>query len=161
VLHPLRCGGFRPSIDHRSRAKAGDLFRIGEQSAAQPAATERHVYHMIASEYPAHLCRSEHSCKRQMTPKCTNFVPSALGAVQRCQQQGSLSGADGLANLLETGNGETGAAGEPDRIATTLCKQGFDVICKSWRQGYRPSRRTSKKPLSHRPFQYIAARRQP
>ena len=42
---------------------------------------------MIAAEYPAHLCRSQHGCKRQVTPERTNFVPSALGSVQRREQQ--------------------------------------------------------------------------
>jgi hypothetical protein len=161
VLHPLRCGGFRPSIDYRSRAKAGDLFRIGEQPAAQPPAAERHMYHMIAPEYPAHLCRRQNGSKRQVTPERTDLAAATLGSVQRRQQQGNLSGADGLAHLLETGNGETGAAGEPDRIAAALCKQGFDVICKPRRQGDIPARRTSKQPLGHRPFDDIAARRQP
>src|SRR5207248_3014364 len=134
VLHPAGCGGFRPSIDYRSRAKAGDLFRIGKQPAAQPPATERHVYHMIAPEHAGQFCRSQHGGERQVTPERTDFVPSALGSVERREQQANLSGADGLANLLETGNGETGAAGEPDGIAAALCKQGFDAICKPWQQ---------------------------
>lgn len=78
---------------------------------------------MIAPEYPAHLCRTEHCRKRQVTPERANFVPSALGSVQRREQHANLSGADSLANFLETGNGETGATGEPDRIAAALCKQ--------------------------------------
>jgi hypothetical protein len=116
---------------------------------------------MIAAEYPAHLCRSQHGGKRQATPECTNFVPSAFGSVKRRQQQGNLSGADSLANLLETGNGETGASGEPDCIAAALCKQRFDAICQLWRQDNRPARRARKKPLRNRPFECIAARRQP
>jgi hypothetical protein len=116
---------------------------------------------MIAPEYPAHLCRSQHGGKRQATPERTNFVPSAFGSVKRRQQQGNLSGADSLANLLETGNGETGASGEPDGIAAALRKQSFDAICKPWRQHDRPARRARKKPLRSRPFECIAARRQP
>jgi hypothetical protein len=161
VLHPPRCGGFRPSIDQRSRAKAGELFRIGKQPAAQPAATQRHVYHMIAAEYAAHLCRSEHGRKRQAAPERANLVPSALGSVQRRQQQANLSGADRLADLLEPGNGEPGASGEPDCIAAALCKQGFDAIRKRWRQDNRPARRARKKPLRQGPIECIAARRQP
>ena len=111
------------------------------------------MYHMIAAEYPAQFRRSQHSRKRQVTPERTDFIPSALGSVQRRQQQGNLSGANGLANLLETCNGETGAAGEPDGIAAALCKQGFDAICKPWRQHNRPPRRAGKKPLRHRPFE--------
>ena len=114
---------------------------------------------MIAPEYPAHLCRSQHGCKRQVTPERTNFVPSALGSVQRREQQADLSAADSPANLLETGNGETGAAGKPDGIAAALCKQGFDAICKSRRQRNGPARRARKKPLRHRPFECVAARR--
>jgi hypothetical protein len=116
---------------------------------------------MIAPEYPAHLCRSQHGRKRQVTPERTNFVPPAFGSVKCRQQQANLSGADGLANLLETGNGETGAPGEPDGIAAALCKQRFNSICKPWRQDDRPARRTRKKPLRRRPFECIAARRQP
>ncbi len=119
------------------------------------------MYHMIAPEHPAHLCRSQHGRKRQITPESTNFVPSALGSVQRREQQANLSGADGLADFLKTGNGETGAAGEPDCIAATLYKQGFDAICKTWRQDNRPARRARKKPLRHRAFECLAARRQP
>jgi hypothetical protein len=107
---------------------------------------------MIAAEYPAHLCRSEHGCKRQVAPERANFVPSALGSVERRQQQANLSGADRLANLLETGNGDTGASGEPDRIAAALSKQRFNAICKPWRQDNGPARRARKEPLRHRPF---------
>jgi hypothetical protein len=107
---------------------------------------------MIAAEYPAQFCRSQHGRKRQVTPERANFVPSAFGSVERREQQANLSGADGVANLLETGNGETGAAGEPDGIAATLRKQSFDAICKPWRQHDRPARRARKKPLRHRPF---------
>ncbi len=96
-----------------------------------------------------------------MPPECTNFAPAALGSVQRCQQQANLSAANGLANLLKTSNGETSASGEPDNIAAAPSKQGFDAICKPGRQSDRPTRRTSKQSLSHRPFEYIAARRQP
>ena len=85
---------------------------------------------MIASKDPAHLCRSQHGYKGKAAPECTNFIPSALGSVQRRQQQGNLPGPDGLANLLETGKGEPGAAGEPDCIAASLRKQGFDAICE-------------------------------
>jgi hypothetical protein len=116
---------------------------------------------MIAPEYPAHFCRSQHGCKRKAAPECTNFIPSALGSVQCRQQHGNLSGADSLANLLKTGNGETGASGEPDGIAAALSKQRFNAICKPWWQDDRPARRTRKKPLRHRPLECIAARRQP
>jgi hypothetical protein len=116
---------------------------------------------MIAAEYAAHLCRSQHGRKRQAAPERANFVPSALGSVERRQQQANLSGADRLADLLETGNGETGASGEPDGIPAALCKQSFDVICKPWRQHNRPARRARKKPLRNSPFECIAARRQP
>ena len=85
---------------------------------------------MIAPEYPAHLCRSQHGYKGKAPPECTNFIPTALGPVQCRQQQGNLSGPDGLANLLKTGNGDPGASGEPDCIAAALCKQGLDAICK-------------------------------
>jgi hypothetical protein len=107
---------------------------------------------MIAAEYPAQFCRSQHGRKRQVTPERANFVPSAFGSVERREEQANLSGADGLANLLETGNGETGAAGEPDGIAAALRKQSFDAICKSWRQDNGPARRARKEPLRHRPF---------
>jgi hypothetical protein len=114
---------------------------------------------MIAAEYPAHLRRGEHGCKRQVAPERANFVPSARGSVQRREQQADLSAADSLANLLETGNGETGAAGQPDGIAAALCKQGFHAICKLWRQRNGPARRARKKPLRHRPFECVATRR--
>src|SRR5260370_41300381 len=116
---------------------------------------------MIAPEYPAQLCRSQHGCKGKVASECTNFVPSALGSVQRREQQRDLSGADSLANLLETGNGEASAAGEPDGIAAPLCKQGFGAICKPWRQGDRAARRARPKALRHRPFECIAAPPQP
>src|SRR5260370_32347041 len=116
---------------------------------------------MIAPEYPAQLCRSQHGCKGKVASECTNFVPSALGSVQRRQQQGNLSGADGLADLFETGNGEAGAAGEPDGITAALCKQGLDAIRKPRPQGDRPARRARKKPPPPPPLDCIAARRQP
>ena len=152
MLHPPRCGRFRPSIDYRSRAKAGDLFRIGQQPTAQPATGESHVYHMITPEYPAHFCRSQHGRKGQSAPERANFVPPALRSVQRRHQEANLSGADRFGNLLETGNGETGATGEPDCIAAALRKQGFDAICKPWGQDDRAAGGARKKPLRHRPF---------
>ena len=85
--------------------------------------------------------------------------PSAPSSADSSKRD--LSGADSLANLLETGNGETGAAGQPDGIAAALCKQGFDAICKLWRQRNGPARRARKKPFRHRPFECVAARRQP
>jgi hypothetical protein len=99
---------------------------------------------MIAPEYPAHLCRSQHGCKGEAASERTNFVPPTLGSVQRRQQHGSLSGADRFGNLLETGNGETGAPGEPDCITAALGKQGFDAICKPGRQDNGPARRARK-----------------
>ena len=92
------------------------------------------MYHMIATEHRAHLCRGQHGRKRQITPERTNLAAPALGSVQRRQQQRHLSGADRLADLLEPGNGETGPAREPDRIAAALRQQGFDAICKIRRQ---------------------------
>jgi hypothetical protein len=52
----MGCSGFRPSIDYRSRAKAGKLLGIGDQTAAQPAATDCYMYHMIATKHRADLC---------------------------------------------------------------------------------------------------------
>ena len=63
------------------------------------------MYHMIAPEDRAHLRRGQHGDERQITPERTDLVAPALGSIQRRQQHGNLSGADGLADLLETGYG--------------------------------------------------------
>jgi len=55
----MGCSGFRPSIDYRSRAKAGKLLGIGDQPGAQPATTDRYMYHMIATKDRADLCRGQ------------------------------------------------------------------------------------------------------
>ena len=135
VPHRPGRSGFRPSIDYRPRAKAGELFRIADQPAAQPAAAERYMYHMIAAKNRAHLGRGQHGRNRQVPPERTDLAAPALGAVQCRQQQGRLSGADGFAHLLETGNRETGPARQSDRLAAALRQQRLDAIRKPWRHG--------------------------
>jgi len=84
--HPSRAAGCRLSIDYRSGAKAGNLLRIYQQSAAQPTATDPHMYHMIAPKHSAHLCRREHRGKRQIAPERPKLAASAFGPVEGGQQ---------------------------------------------------------------------------
>jgi len=79
--HRPGCSGFHSSIDYRSRAKAGDLLRIGDQPAAYPATTKRYMYHMIATKDRADLRRSQHHCERQTAPQSSDLAASALGSV--------------------------------------------------------------------------------
>jgi hypothetical protein len=63
----MGCGGFRPSIDYRRRAKAGQLLGIDDQPAAYSATTDCYMYHMIATKHRAHLCRGQDGCERQIS----------------------------------------------------------------------------------------------
>jgi hypothetical protein len=120
VPHRSGHSGFHPSVDYRARAKTGKLFRIADQAAAQAAAAERYMYHMIAAKYCAQLGCGEYGSEWKVPPESTNLAAAALGAVQRRKQHGRPSGTDGFAHLLETGNRKTRPAGQTDHVAAAL-----------------------------------------
>jgi hypothetical protein len=126
----MGCSGFRPSIDYRSRAKAGKLLGIGDQTAAQPAATDCYMYHMIATKHRADLCCGQDGREWQTPSQSTDLATPAFGSIQCGKQQRGFPGAHRFTDLLEAGNGETGSACETDRVAAALRQQNLDAVCK-------------------------------
>jgi hypothetical protein len=119
VLHRPAHSGFHPSVDYRPTAKTDKLFRIFDQSCAQPAAAERYIYHMIPTKNPAQLVGSKHRRQRQVPIKGAELAPPALGSIQSRKQHCRFSGTDGFRHFLETGNRETRPARQSDHFATT------------------------------------------
>ena len=99
--------------------------------------------------------------RRQIAPERGELAAPALRAVERKQQQPGPAAARRLAHPLEPGHRQTGPAGETEGIATPPRQQALDAVGKLGRRRDRPSRRPREDPLCHRPFHYIAARRQP
>jgi hypothetical protein len=116
---------------------------------------------MIAPEHPAHFSGGQHSSHGQITPKGSNLVARTFGSVQRKEEQGNLSGTRGLGDLLETGKGYASPASKSDCVAAALRQQRLDAIDKSRRHRNWLARGTCKQPFCHRPFEHLAARRQP
>src|SRR5215813_9715607 len=86
---PLSChaerprSGFHSSINHRTRAKSGDLLRDGDQLAAQPAIPYRYVYHMIATKDRAHLRCGQNDRNGQTTRYRTHLPAAPLSPIER------------------------------------------------------------------------------
>ena len=119
------------------------------------------MYHMIASEYAAHLGRRQDQGERELPPERTNFAAPDPGSVQCRQQETDLSGAYSLAHLFETADGETSAAGKTDSVAAALRQQPFYAICQSRRHDDRGTHRACKQASRDRPLDQIAPRCQP
>ena len=59
----------------------------------------------------------------------------------------------------EPGHGQTGPAGETERIAAPSCQEALDPVGKLGRRRNRPSRRSRENPPCDRLLHYIPARR--
>jgi hypothetical protein len=148
-------------LDHRSRAKAGNLLRISNQPITEPPRPERCVYHMLAAKSRSNLCRRQHADKRQVARQRLHLSAGAGRPVNRGHEQRCLSCADRIRHFLEPANSAAGPASEPDRVNAALREKSLDAVRKAGGNNNRLTRSPRKEPLGNRPIHYIPARCQP